>query len=143
MHKPLYREPARNLQALGLSDDAADVNAFRKGSEPALAWAADFGPPIVVKALLARGARVNARDRQGCTALHYAAWNGRVKNVQLLLAAGADVNVKENDGYMPLMQDRSVRVTRLLLNRGAKVNATADDGWTALHDAAQMGMPEQ
>jgi ankyrin repeat protein len=142
MHRPQYRNPVRNLHGLGLSDASADVNAFRKGGEPALVWAADYGTPNVVKALLARGASVNARDRQGCAALHYAAWNGRVKNVRLLLAAGADVNAREQDGYTPLMGAQNLNVARWLLQHGADVSARTKDGETPLLDAMLSGSPE-
>src|SRR5579871_1943486 len=143
MKKPQYRRPVHNLYALGLTEESANVNTYPPGGEPALVWAADYAPSPVVKALLARGAGVNARDRQGCTPLHYAAHNGRLRNVRLLLAAGADVNAKENDGYTPLMGGRCMIITRLLLHRGADVNARAENGWTALLDAAQLGTPSQ
>ena len=47
-----------------------------------------------VKALLAKGANVNAADEEGHTALIFAAFNGRAETVKLLLAAGADPNAK-------------------------------------------------
>ncbi len=103
MHKPLYRNPIRNLHALGLADEDADVNAYRKGSEPALVWAADYGTPMVVKALLARGAKVDARVKGGLTALDFASQNGHEENLRLLLAAGADADFHDEDGYSPLM----------------------------------------
>ena len=143
MQKPQYRKPVRSLHALGLADDRADVNASHEWGETALIWAADYGTPSVIRALLARGARVEARDKQGCTALQYAAANGRERNVSLMLAARANVNTRENDDYTPLMGGCSVRITRMLLKRGAHVNAAAKDGWTPLMHTLLSGTPAQ
>ena len=101
MEKPLYRNPVRNLHALGLAEEDADVNAFRKGSEPALVWAADYGTPVVVKALLARGAKVSARNGNGFSALNVAAMNGHEQKVRLLLAAGADPTARMEMATQP------------------------------------------
>lgn len=133
---------------LGLADDTADVNAYRKGGEPAIVWAADYGTPALVKALLVRGAKVDARDKMGCTALQYVVGNTivtrrHIKNAQLLIAHGADVNTRENDGYTPLMSAHNTKMLHLLLKRGAKVNAAANDGFTALMDSVLEGSPEQ
>ena len=45
-----------------------------------------------VRALLAAGANINARDSLGATALHDAAWTGKREIAALLIAHGADVN---------------------------------------------------
>ena len=114
-----YKNSIRNLHALALADDFADVNAFCKGTGSPLVWVADHGTPLVVKALLARGADVKARDKAGRTALHYAAWNGNTarKNVRLLLAAGADVDAKDVNGKTPLMLAQGTLTLRMLRNR--------------------------
>lgn len=119
MHKSPFRKSIRNLHSLGLANANADVNTSRQGGEPALVWAADYGTPNVVKALLARGAKVDARDKLGRTALHYAAWNGEVtrENVRLLLNAGADVNARDHAGLTPLMVARGSANIRMLQNR--------------------------
>jgi len=139
MKKPQFRQPIRNLYALGLADNASNPDAYPRGAEPPIVWAGDYGTVPVLKALLARGVNVDAQDKQGCTALYYAACNGRVRNVRLLLAAGADPNVKENDGYTALICGQTARISQMLLNRGAKVNAADDSGFTALHEAAKIG----
>jgi hypothetical protein len=57
--------------------------------------AARKGDAVTVKALLDRGADVNARFRYGATALSYAADKGHVEVVKILLERGADVNVRD------------------------------------------------
>lgn len=60
-------------------------------------------PPSVpvVKALIAGGADVNAKDEWGNTPLHVAAEWGRSEIVKVLIAACADLNVKNNSGKRP------------------------------------------
>jgi len=59
-------------------------------------WAAARkGDAVAVKALLARGANVNAKFRYDATALSYAADKGHLEVVKVLLEHGADVNVKD------------------------------------------------
>src|SRR3712207_2495053 len=57
--------------------------------------AARSGDAAAVRALLERGADVNARFRYGQTALFKAAERGHVEVVKLLLERGADPNVKD------------------------------------------------
>ena len=52
--------------------------------------AARTGKPGPVKALLAHGADVNAKERRGQTALMWAAAEGHAEVVEALLDAGAD-----------------------------------------------------
>jgi ankyrin repeat protein len=67
--------------------------------------AARTGNAEAVKALLAAGADVNAKDADGNTALMAAAKKGRTppETVKALLAAGADINAKNNKGETALM----------------------------------------
>ena len=55
-----------------------------------------------VKALLERGADVNATRKGGETALHVAAAAGLNRVVSRLVVAGAQVNVKNGRGQSPL-----------------------------------------
>ena len=64
---------------------------------------ASRGEAAAVQALLAKGADVNAKGRNGVTALMAASENGRRDVLQTLLAKGADVNAKTNDGATALM----------------------------------------
>ena len=65
--------------------------------------AATAGNLAVVEALLAAGADVEIRDKEGETALTLAADSGNTDVVQTLLGAGADANVKNGDGGTALM----------------------------------------
>jgi len=57
----------------------------------------------VAQALLAAGAKVDAKDRnQMKTPLHWTALGGHAEVVQALLAAGAEVEAKDKEGRTPL-----------------------------------------
>ncbi|ALD62019.1 ankyrin repeat protein [Mollivirus sibericum] len=53
----------------------------------------DYG---VTKALLAKGADINCRTKQGLTPLHYAAIKGNVGIVYVLVRRGADTNIRSH-----------------------------------------------
>jgi ankyrin repeat protein len=87
--------------------------------------AARTGKPGPVKALLARGARVNARDRKGQTALMWAAAEGHAEVVSILLAARADFKRSLPSGFTPLLfaaREGRIDVVRVLLKAGADIN---------------------
>lgn len=67
-----------------------------------LIWAADRGHAELCKALLKRGADVNAQDDDGQTALHYAAMCGHIEIVRVLLSAeNVDRGLCDNEGQAP------------------------------------------
>ena len=49
-------------------------------------------------------ARVNTRDKSGCTALHIATTCNEVCVLKILLEARAGVNVSDDNGRTPLME---------------------------------------
>jgi ankyrin repeat protein len=115
-----------------------------QGENHDLGYAAYYGEVSEVKRLLAAGANVNARDKNGMTALMAASLEGHREIVQLLLASGAEVNARTVDGETALMYaairgDREI--VDLLLARGAEVNARTREGRTALSFATRMHHP--
>ena len=80
----------------------ADPNTALPGGETALMTAARTGKVDAVKALLAHGADVNAKEsRRGQTALMWAAAEGNVEVVEALLKAGADLHARLDSGFTP------------------------------------------
>lgn len=74
-----------------LIDAGADPNLRSKGKMPLhQAVSGEWGSPTSVRALLIRGADINAPDKDGKTALMIAAEHGELECVQILLEAGAD-----------------------------------------------------
>ncbi|MDA8156796.1 MAG: ankyrin repeat domain-containing protein, partial [Actinomycetota bacterium] len=107
-----------------------------------------------IKALLDKGADVNARDSSGNTPLILVACKGIDHGLhvplgepptditKLLIDRGADVNAKNNAGWTALMDAAGCgfeNISRLLINSGADVNIEASDGRTALMLAAYRG----
>ena len=99
-----------------------------------------------VRALVAGGANVNARNDYGATPMSEAAQIADTAILTMLLDARADVESANADGQTALMVvARSGRVdaAKVLLARGAKVNAV--EGWrgqTALMWATAQNHPE-
>jgi len=82
------------------------------GSTP-LHLAATNADVTAVKALLAAGADVNAKDMDGNTPLHMAAYTNRIEVAKVLLEAGADVNAESSGGRTPIAMARKSRADEL------------------------------
>ena len=98
-----------------------------------------------VKALLAAGADVNAKDKRGWTPLMQAASDGETDIAEALLASGASVNAKTDDGRTALtlaVFGGCLDTIRGLLAAGADVNIKDCGGKTALMYAALEGKTE-
>jgi ankyrin repeat protein len=92
-----FRQPdaARLLLEAGADARAAARNPMRVTALHAAAAARDVA---TARALLDRGAEVDARQQAGFTALHSAAQHGDVALVDLLLSRGADASLRSDDG---------------------------------------------
>jgi ankyrin repeat protein len=142
----------------------ADPNAKEHyRGQTALMWAAGEGHTDVVTALLAGGAKFDARSSQGWTALLFAARDGRKDVVRVLLDAGADVNdslersaragrgggaagagggTRGASALLLAVGSNHFELGAYLLDRGADPNS-ANEGWTALHLITWMRRPAQ
>lgn len=126
-----------------LLDRGMDANAvIDENANSILMIAAREGSETVVTELLARGARLNARNRFGETALMLAAYHGHRKVFQQLLERGAEFN---HPGWTPLIYAASsgrIEIARDLLANHAEVNALSPNGTSALMMAAAHGHAE-
>ena len=104
--------------------------------------AARLGCEAEARALLDRGATIDAKDREGKTALAKAAEADKLPLIRLLLERGANVNARAVDGSTPLFyaaeQDRGA-VIALLLERGADPNLPGRKGVRPLAASAFNG----
>src|SRR5262249_21851444 len=151
-----------------LLDAEADPNAKLLNGETVLMNCARTGNVVSVKALLARGANVNAKEPEhDQTALMWAAAEKHPEAVQALLQAGADVHARSRTyaqtvtsevtqragreelnytmlrgGSTPLLfaaRSGDAESVRSLLAAGAGVNEALPNGMTALVLAAHSG----
>src|SRR5271170_1157863 len=109
-------------------EDRAVVNSYSQDGWTPLHLAAFFAQPVVVEALLERGADVHARARNGTTnlPLHAAAAGRNLDAVRALVAHGADVNARQEGGFTALHSaalNGDVEMARLLIAAGADVQA--------------------
>ena len=103
-----------------------------------LRFTAQKGDIQAVKALLKKGANINAKNDRGSSALMLAAMNNRIKMAKFLLDIGADINTRDARDYTPLMYAAgfgSTQLVKLLLDRGADVHARNELNLTALENA--------
>src|SRR5215211_7926249 len=130
-------EPLNVFEAAALGDAASVEELLREDSElarapshdgfTALHYAAFFGSPEAVRALVAAGADLEARSTNqefapDATPLHSAVAAGRMDNAAALLEAGADPNARQHGGFTPLMEaERSgdLDLAELLIRHGA------------------------
>ena len=104
--------------------------------------AASYGHKDVVELLIAKGARIEARDTGGATPLLAATRNGHKDIVVLLLARNAQIETKDLSGYTPLLaaaENGHKEVVELLLDRGTNLNTVDKRGRTAVYVAAYEG----
>ena len=118
-----------------LLDAGANPNFGLPGGETALMTAARTGKVRAVKALIAHGVDVNAKEeRRGQTAPMWAAAEGNVETIEALLAAGADLHARLDSGFTPFLfavREGKIDAARALLKAGANVNESIETMRTA------------
>ena len=101
---------------------AAEEPAEEKNTELKFYTAAKEGRLNQVKAMLASGINVNAKNTTGRTALMGASYFGNRSIVQELVVEGVDVNLADELGKTALMlavANQRLEVVEVLLNAGA------------------------
>lgn len=140
-----YKTGMSVLVWAALVDDLAAVTALlsrnanpnREELGTALAIAAGYGRPSIVRFLIARGADVNFRVNGNKTALMMASASPRASQspiVQMLLDSGASVNARDEEGRTALMlaaENGGRAALKILLARGADITMKDSRGRTA------------
>ena len=112
----------------------ADVNAPQIDGSTALHWAVERDDYEFADRLIAAGANVSARTREGVLPLQLAAINGNARMISRLLKAGADPNAAltaaGDTALMMAARTGTAEAVRVLLEAGANVNARETWGGT-------------
>ena len=127
-----------------LDADPSLVSAFSSDGFSPLHLAAFFGKSDAARALLGRGADVDARGRGWMTGtpLHSAASANHTEVATVLLDAGADPNARQSGGWTPLhaaAMNGNLALVELLLAHGVDPAAENDDGATVLALVQEQG----
>ncbi|MCG8340163.1 MAG: ankyrin repeat domain-containing protein [Cytophagales bacterium] len=110
--------------------------------------AAKKGDLAAVRALLEKGATVDARDERNRTPLHWAAKGGHRDVAELLIENGAKVEARAKDDWTPqddwtplhfAAEEGHRDVAELLIEKDAEVEARGKWGKMPLHYAAEEG----
>lgn len=112
---------------------------------PALHAAAARDDVAALRALLAKGAPVDARDAGGRTALLVATHENKVAAARALVDAGANVNAKDAISDSPYLYAGArghLEILKITLAHGADLASTNRFGGTALIPAAERGHVE-
>ncbi|KAM3909992.1 M-phase phosphoprotein 8 [Leptodactylus fuscus] len=102
--------------------------------------AAAAGQDDILRLLVKKGAKLNARQRNGTTALIHATEKNHLTTVALLLEAGAFVNLQQVTGETALMKackKGNIDTVRLLIEHGADCNILTKHQSNALQFAKQ------
>jgi ankyrin repeat protein len=133
--------------ALKLLDrDPSLMNSFSEDGFPAMGLAVFFRHPELARALIERGADVDAaaKNPQRVAAVHAAATVRDHETMRLLLERGADPNARQQMGFTPFHSAASrgdVTMAKLLMEFGADPRARTEEGRNAIDIAEKYGQP--
>jgi ankyrin repeat protein len=114
-------------------------------AERELIQAAERGELVIVRQLVQKGARLNARDMRGRTALLAATQRNQVEVARLLIREGADVNAKDfvhDTPFLLAAAEGRTEILKLALAADADLTDTNRYRGTALIPAAHHGHVE-
>lgn len=138
----LREDSTQVFQAL-MKSPALDLDARAANGDSALMIAAYKGNAAAVRALLAKGAKV---QHPGWNALHYAAAAGHTDIARLLLQrAPTLLDSASPSGMTPTMMaamEGHIHAVKLLLDTGADPWRKSQGGMTAVDFARQYGHPD-
>jgi ankyrin repeat protein len=137
---------AIGLAVSGLVAAQVPPSAAEKAQYTGLHAAAARGDVAEIERLVARGAKVDARDGYARTPLHVAAYARQADAMRALVKAGANPNALEHDRYdvvtiAAVADDLATLRAALALGTSAK-NVTSRYDGTALIAAAHLGHAE-
>jgi ankyrin repeat protein len=136
------------LAVRALVEDGADPDTpivSGEHSTTPLVKAAERGKRDIVRYLLSKGAKVNARATGGDTALLAAVKGGYDDVITLLLTSGADVKARDEQGntaFSLASFGAHLEIADILIAHGAPVDEPSSYGITPLLGAAGMGNEE-
>lgn len=87
----------------------------------------------VYELLIANGADIRVKNKEGHTPLHFAVGSGCHELVKVLLKHGVDVNIRDRVKRTPLHYVHDVDMAKLLIAHGADVTVKDKRGMTPLH----------
>jgi ankyrin repeat protein len=106
---------------------------------------AERGELVVMRKILAGGARVDARDQRGRSALLAATQRNQIEVARFLIQEGADVNAKDfiqDSPFLYAAAEGRIEILKMALAAGADVKDTNRYRGTALIPAAHHGHVE-
>lgn len=118
------------------------VHEHKKNAWSPLAYAARGGHVEAIRVLLAHGAPLDDRNKEGATPLYLSCREGQRDAAEVLITAGADVNARSKNQRTPLLAAAAAghaAVVDLLLRSGADLAASDASGSTLWHECAQGG----
>src|SRR5688572_22490286 len=140
-----YQQAMKPFRILGFIAALALSAQVVGGASADVADAIERGDLAAARALLQKGADVDAPQVDGATGLHWAVYRDDVAAVDLLLNAGAKVNAANRTGVTPLSMAAlfgNPEVVDRLLKGGADAKALGPNGETMVMLAARNGKPE-